>query len=90
MAKIKKKKLGIWYKFVKASYQKIDKNKMDYLFFKNLFKIGYRYFDVKNRKKDDVFLIRAFQRRFLPKRVTGIIDQKTYIVSCLLANKLKN
>ena len=59
------------------------------LFFKNLFKIGYRYFDLEKRTKKDIFLIRAFQRRFLPKKVTGIIDQKTYIISHFLAKREK-
>ena len=66
------------------------KKKIKELFFKNLFKIGYRYFDLKKRSRKDVFLIRAFQRRFLPNNVNGIIDQKTYRISHFLANKHKN
>lgn len=88
--KLKKNKLGIWYKPLKFKSQKINDKKINELFFKNLFKIGYRYFDIKKRKRKDVFLTRAFQRRFLPNKVTGIIDQKTYIISHLLANKHKN
>ena len=88
--KLKKNKLGIWYKPLKFKSQKINNKKINELFFKNLFKIGYRYFDLKKRRRKDVFLIRAFQRRFLPNKVTGIIDQKTYIISHFLANKHKN
>ena len=88
--KLKKNKLGIWYKPLKFKSQKINDKKINELFFKNLFKIGYRYFDIKKRKRKDVFLTRAFQRRFLPNKVTGIIDQKTYIISHFLANKHKN
>ena len=88
--KLKKNKLGIWYKPLKFKSQKINDKKINELFFKNLFKIGYRYFDLKKRKRKDVFLTRAFQRRFLPNKVTGIIDQKTYIISHFLANKHKN
>ena len=88
--KLKKNKLGIWYKPLKFKSQKINHKKINKLFFKNLFKIGYRYFDLKKRRKKDVFLTRAFQRRFLPNKVTGIIDQKTYIISHFLANKHKN
>jgi len=88
--KLKKNQIGIWYKPLKLKPQKINDKKINKLFFKNLFKIGYRYFDLKKRTKKDVFLIRAFQRRFLPKNVTGIIDQKTYIISHFLANNYKN
>ena len=88
--KLKKRKLGIWYRPFKLKSQKINKKKINELFFKNLFKIGYRYFDIERRRREDVFLIRAFQRRFLPNKVTGIIDQKTYIISHFLANKHKN
>jgi len=88
--KLKKSKLGIWYKLLNFKSQKINDKKINELFFKNLFKIGYRYFDLKKRRRKDVFLTRAFQRRFLPNKVTGIIDQKTYIISHFLANKHKN
>ena len=88
--KLKKSKLGIWYKPLNFKSQKINDKKINRLFFKNLFKIGYRYFDLKKRRRKDVFLTRAFQRRFAPNKVTGIIDQKTYITSHFLANKHKN
>jgi len=88
--KLKKSKLGIWYKPLNFKSQKINDKKINELFFKNLFKIGYRYFDLKRRRRKDVFLTRAFQRRFLPNKVTGTIDQKTYIISHFLANKHKN
>jgi N-acetylmuramoyl-L-alanine amidase len=88
--KLKKSKLGIWYKPLNFKSQKINDKKINELFFKNLFKIGYRYFALKRRRRKDVFLTRAFQRRFLPNKVTGIIDQKTYIISHFLANRHKN
>ncbi len=88
--KLKKNKLGIWHKPLKVKLKKISQEKIAKLFFKNLFKIGYRYFDLKKRTKKDIFLTRAFQSRFLPNNVTGIIDKKTYIISHFLANKHKN
>ena len=88
--KLRKSKLGIWYKPLKFKSPKLNDKKLNRLFFKNLFKIGYRYFYLKKRRRKDVFLTRAFQRRFLPNKVTGIIDQKTYIISHFLANKHKN
>ena len=87
--KLKKNNLGIWYKPLnsKSKKTKYKKIKIKELFFKNLFKIGYRYFNLKKRTRRDIFLVRAFQRRFLPNEVTGIINQKTYIISHFLANK---
>jgi len=88
--KLYKKQLGIWFKNLKLKPQKISDEKVKKLFFRNLFKIGYRYFKKNKRVRQDVFLIKAFQRRFLPNKVSGIIDQKTYIISHFLANHLKN
>ena len=88
--KLYKKQLGIWFKSLKLKPQEISDEKVKQLFFRNLFKIGYRYFKKNKRARQDVFLIKAFQRRFLPNKVSGIIDQKTYIISHFLANHLKN
>ena len=88
--KLKNHKLGVWYKDLKLKSKKFNKKKIEKLFFKNLFKIGYRYFSLSKRAKKDIFLVKAFQSRFLHKNVTGIIDQKTYIISYFLANKRKN
>jgi N-acetylmuramoyl-L-alanine amidase len=87
--KLKNKKLGIWYENSKFKLSKIDRKKLRNLFFINLHKIGYRYFNVKKETKNDVYLVKAFKRRFLPKNMNGIIDQKTYIISDFLANKVK-
>ncbi len=87
-AKLRNKNVGIYYKNKKLRNLKIDHNKMRKLFFKNLFKIGYRYFDVKRRSKKDVNVVKAFQRRFLQKNVSGIIDKKSYIISHFLAKDL--
>ena len=43
--------LGIWFKLTKFNLKKNkEKNKRE-LFFKNLFKIGYRYFNIKKKRK---------------------------------------
>jgi len=83
--KLHKSKLGIWHEPLKINLKNINKKKMGEFFFKNLFKIGYRYFDLNKRTKKDILLILAFQRRFLPNKVTGKIDQKTYKISHFLA-----
>ena len=88
--KLQKKKIGIWYKKLRSKSVKLNDKKVKKLFFKNLFKIGYRYFDKNRRTEKDIFLIEAFQRRFLPNKITGKIDQKTFKISHFLANHLKN
>ena len=60
--------------------------KYEKVFFKNLHKIGYRYFNITKRRSSDKLVIRAFQQRYLPKRVSGKIDQKTFEICHFLAN----
>ena len=88
--RLSKKKIGLWYK----SSQKLKlKNfraiNFEKLFFKNLFKIGYRYFNQTKKYKKNVLLIKAFQRHFSQKKITGKIDQKTFKISHFLANGKK-
>tara|TARA_B100001093_G_scaffold513236_1_gene584741 strand:+ start:2171 stop:2893 length:723 start_codon:yes stop_codon:yes gene_type:complete len=88
--KLKKKKIGIWYKNLKVKNKKLNTKNIEKVFFKNLFKIGYRYFNKQRRSKNDVFIVKAFQRRYLPNKVTGSIDQKTLKISHFLALNHKN
>ena len=83
--RLKDRKIGVWYRKIPVK-KIIEKDRMEQMFFKNLYKIGYRYFDANKRSKKDIFIIKSFQRRFLPKNVTGIIDQKTYKISHFLSN----
>jgi N-acetylmuramoyl-L-alanine amidase len=87
--KLKKKNIGIWYKNLKLKPVNLINKKINTLFFNNLHKIGYRYFNKNKRSKKDIYLIKAFQRRFNQKNITGIIDKKTYIISHFLAGHLK-
>ena len=64
-----------------------DKKKYREIFFKNIFKIGYRYFDKKINTKCEKKIISAFQCKFVQDRVSGKIDKKTLIISHFLANK---
>ena len=57
------------------------------LFFKNLYKIGYRYFKINTKSKKDKILIRAFQMKYTPNKTSGTIDEKTLAISHLLASK---
>ena len=78
-------KLGRWYK---EKYVRIDfnKKKIRLLFFKNLKKIGYRYFSVKRKSSKDKKIIRCFQQRYMPNNVTGKIDKKTFEISHFLTH----
>ena len=66
------------YKINKLTNKKCNKI-LNNKFFANLYKIGYS----KNYKKqNEKLLIKAFQRRFRPSLINGIIDQE-----CLLLSK---
>ena len=87
--KLSKYNLGVWYK-ENLKNIKFQKNKKRYNFFKNIYKVGYRYFSLKKRTiKKDKKIIKAFQLRFLPKRATGNLDQKTLVISYYLATSYK-
>ena len=77
--------LGKWYgedfDYLGDSFKKID-----ILFFKNLKKLGYRYFSTTKRKTTDKKVIRSFQRHYLPNKVTGKIDKKTLKISHFLTH----
>ena len=83
--KLSKYNLGNWYS---KKEKKIDVNlkKIEHSFFKNLQKLGYRYFSVKNRKSNDQKIIKSFQSHYLPNRVTGKVDQKTFEISHFLTH----
>ena len=83
--KLSKFNLGFWYKNLNNNLKKSKKEKIRNLFFKNLFKIGYRYFSINIPKKSDRFIICAFQRRYTPRNVTGKLNQKTLLISDFLA-----
>jgi N-acetylmuramoyl-L-alanine amidase len=85
--KLSKYNLGVWYKDIKKSLILVNKKKIKNLFFKNLYTIGYRYFNLRKKSKNDKFIIKAFQRRYLPQKVTGKIDQKSLKISHYLAKK---
>jgi N-acetylmuramoyl-L-alanine amidase len=85
--RLSKHKLGRWYSN-NFFFKPIDQKNMEISFFNNIYKIGYRYFSLKKKDKKDKFIIKSFQRHFLPKNVSGKIDLKTYKISHFLANKL--
>jgi N-acetylmuramoyl-L-alanine amidase len=87
---LSKRKIGYWYKASSLKNLNYKKANLRKLFFTNLHKIGYRYFDIKKPLKHDLKVVKAFQRRFRQKNVNGLIDQECFKISHYLANSLKN
>ena len=79
------KGVSIWYPKFKLKKIKIKSKAKRRIFFKNIHKIGYRFFNLSQKSKRDRKIIIAFQRRFLPKEVNGKITDKTLKISQLLA-----
>ena len=84
--KLSKFNLGQWYKDRILPVNIMNKKKRSYVFFKNLHKIGYRYFHLNKRDQRDKFVIRAFQQHYCPSNVSGLIDKKTLKISAFLAD----
>ncbi len=82
--KLSKHKIGKWYKANKSK-KKYDHIK-ELIFFKNIKKIGFRYFNVFKRRKKDRIVVKSFQRHYLPRNITGIIDKKTLEISHFLTS----
>ena len=84
---LKKRKIGIWYSFSKKSslFKKLSKNNIRKIFFRNLYKVGYRYFSKKKHSKNDKLIIKAFQRRFRQEKINGRIDLECLKISANLA-----
>ena len=76
---------AIWYPKFKLKKRVIKSKGKRRIFFKNIHKIGYRFFSLSQKSKRDRKIIIAFQRRFLPNEVNGKITDKTLKISHLLA-----
>ena len=90
---LNRKGLGFWYpkiNKIKKDLNFIYKKNRRNFFFKNLFKIGYRYFSKTRGSKKDKRIIKAFQRRFFQEKVDGKIDEKTLKISHYLATTSQN
>ena len=87
--KLSKYKIGCWPQNNSEKLKLSFKEKIENLFFKNLYKIGYRYFKINKKTKEDKYIIASFQRHYLPQNVTGKINLKTLKISHFLANMSK-
>ena len=83
-----KKKIGYWHNVnnKKTKNKNLNKNNLRNLFFNNLYKIGYRYFDRRKLSRNDLKVVKAFQRRFRQNKINGLIDQECLEISHFLAN----
>ena len=80
-----KEKLAFWHK-LSINKIKFFRNlkvnaKEEKLFLLNLIKIGYSKIEKKNFKKNKIFLIKAFQRRFRQELINGKIDKECLLIS---------
>ena len=82
---LSKKGVAIWYPKIKFKTYDTSLKARRKIFFKNIHKIGYRFFYLSKKSNNDRKIIMAFQRRFLPKEVNGKITDKTLQISQLLA-----
>ena len=79
------KGVAVWYpKFKIANSESKFKIRRE-VFFRNIYKIGYRFFNLSKQSKKDRKVIMAFQRRYLPREISGKITDKTLKISQLLS-----
>ena len=83
--KLSQFKLGKWYQQKNFIAVK-NKKKKEKIFFKNIKKLGFRYFNIERRNSKDKKIIKSFQQHYMPYNVTGKLDQKTFIISQYLTN----
>ena len=84
--KLSRFNIGKWYVKKRVDFNLKSKRQKEVFFFRNIYKIGFRYFSIYNRDKRDKLIIKAFQRRYHPNNVTGKIDLETLKISHFLAN----
>ncbi len=82
---LSKKGLVNWYPKYKLKKYNFDSKLRRKIFFRNIHKIGYRFFNLSKGSKRDQKIIMAFQRRYLPNEINGKITDKTLKISQLLA-----
>src|SRR6056300_160735 len=82
---LSKKKIGFWHNLNESKLEKLRNQKIstfeENIFLKNLIDIGYSKNLVKKKNHYKKILSTAFQRRFRPKLVNGVIDKECFIIS---------
>ena len=79
------KGVATWYPKFKLKNYDIKLKVKRQIFFKNIYKIGYRFFNLSKITKKDRKIVMAFQRRYLPREISGKITDKTLKISQLLS-----
>ena len=91
--KLAKKNIGLWHSL---SSKTLNKNRgiklskiSEKIFYNNLFKIGYTIKKIKTLKnrKYNIYIIKAFQRRFRQELINGKADKECLIISNNLVKK---
>lgn len=82
---LSKKGVAIWYPKNRLQIYDTALKIRRKIFFRNIYKIGYRFFNLSKKSNKDRKIIMAFQRRFLPKEINGKITDKTLKISQLLS-----
>ena len=72
--KLSKFKIGIWYSSLNKKLDVRRKKNLEALFFQNLYKIGYRYFNTRKRSKTDKKIIICFQQHYMPMQIELIME----------------
>ncbi len=65
--KLNKMNIGIYYEIKEVRLKKIAKKKLRKLFFHNLYKIGYRYFNLKKKKSPRSISYKSFSKKIFTK-----------------------
>ena len=90
---LSKRKIGLSHNLNLKKIHKMRNNKINKIdqetFIKNLYQIGYSKNVIKKNIKYMYILATAFQRRFRPDLINGIIDKECLIISKNLVKKFK-
>ncbi len=89
---LSKKKIGYWHNLNNSKILKLRNLKINDLekkaFIKKMTEIGYMS-NHKQNKFNMVSIVKAFQRRFRPMLINGVIDKECLIICKNLANRMK-
>ena len=90
---LSKRKIGLWHNLDKRKLSKVRKKKIIELnkkiFIKNLYKIGYSKISGNKKINYSKKITYAFQRRFRPELINGVIDRECLLISKNLTKKFE-
>ena len=87
-------KIGIWHRLKKRKLQKHRRKKINLnekkFFFQCIYRIGYQTHSSLKKPIYKNKIVKAFQRRFRPEFISGIIDQECLLIAKNLGFLIKN